>query len=76
MDMTQRFEELVRENEQMKRALKPFADAFDKQWGADSRKANGPISEGGGSWPKRTAADPLTVTYGDCQEAFSAIQPK
>ncbi len=76
MDMCQRFEELIRENERLKRALKPFADVFDKQWREDSRKANSPPSQGGGSWPKRNDTDPMTVNYGDCQEALSAIQPK
>lgn len=73
MDMTERFEQLICENERMKVALKPFAAAFDKQWAADSGKANGPISEGGGNWPARKDDDPMTVAYADCQTAYCIV---
>ena len=73
MDIGERFEQLVLENERMRVALKPFADAFDKQWRADSRKANGPFSEGGGRWPDRKDTDELPVAYGECQKAYSVL---
>lgn len=76
MCLGKRFEELVLENERMRVALKPFADAYSKQYDADCRQANRPYTEGGGKWPERKADDTLPATYGQCQAAYVAINQK